>query len=144
MTGHYLNYPTSTNTVPYSVPPPGNDAPNPSNTANFRTHDFMVNGYDDGYAVTASTEFSSSQNYLTDVGAYTLSIGPFGTFDQGGKCFGMERLIHRDTHWKFAARLARWLMGTRLPRPARRLCPARFRSLGREFRHWVPYSYANS
>jgi formylglycine-generating enzyme required for sulfatase activity len=84
VTGNYLNYPMSTNAVPNSDQPPGNDAPNPSNTANFHSHDFNANGYDDGYAVTGSTSFSSSQNYLTDVGAYTLSIGPFGTFDQGG------------------------------------------------------------
>ena len=36
------------------------------------------------YAVTGSTSYSSSQNYLTDVGAYTSSPSYYGTFDQGG------------------------------------------------------------
>jgi len=40
-----------------------------------------------GYAVTQSSLFLSSQNYLTDVGAYSNSPGPFGTFDQGGDLF---------------------------------------------------------
>jgi Sulfatase-modifying factor enzyme 1 len=36
-------------------------------------------------AVTGSTFFCDGcQNYLTDVGAYTLSTSPYGTFDQGG------------------------------------------------------------
>ena len=37
-----------------------------------------------GYAVTGSATFDSTQNYLTDVGAYTSSVSPYGTFDQGG------------------------------------------------------------
>ena len=41
------------------------------------------NGYDDGYAVLGATEFP--QDYpLTDIGDYTLAIGPYGTYDQGG------------------------------------------------------------
>ncbi len=34
--------------------------------------------------MTGSTSFDNSQNYLTDVGAYTSATSPYGTFDQGG------------------------------------------------------------
>jgi formylglycine-generating enzyme len=70
--GHYWQYATGTNTVPTSAPP--GSIPN---TANY---------YDDltGYAVTGSTTLSNSQNYLTDVGTYTNSASPYGTFDQNG------------------------------------------------------------
>ncbi len=84
VTGNYWDYSTSTDAVPFSDQPPGSDAPTQSNTANFRKTDNLVNGYDDGYAVTGSNSFVSSQNYLTDAGAYTLSASPYGTFDQGG------------------------------------------------------------
>ena len=56
--------------------PPGSTP----NTANFY-------GYTTGYAVTGSTSYSSSQNYLTDVGAYTASASPYGTYDQNGNVF---------------------------------------------------------
>ncbi len=86
-TGNYWDYPTSTDAVPFSDQPPGSDAPTQSNTANFFRNDGSANTYDDGFAVTGSTSFNNSQNYLTDVGAYTLSTGPYGTFDQGGNVF---------------------------------------------------------
>jgi formylglycine-generating enzyme required for sulfatase activity len=86
-TGNYWDYPTSTDSVPYSDQPPGSDAPTQSNTANFFGSDSIANGYDDGFAVTGSTSYSSSQNYLTDAGAYTLSASPYGTYDQGGNVF---------------------------------------------------------
>ncbi len=84
VTGNYFDYPTSTDAVPYSDQPPGSNAPTPSNTANFYVDDGIANGYDDGYAITGSTSFSSSQNYLTDAGAYAFATSPYGTFDQGG------------------------------------------------------------
>jgi MYXO-CTERM domain-containing protein len=87
VTGNYWHYPTSTDSIPYSDQPPGSDAPTQSNTANFLKDDSMANGYDDGYAVTGSTSLSSSQNYLTNAGAYTLSASPYGTFDQGGNVY---------------------------------------------------------
>lgn len=80
----YWRYPTRTNSDPYSDQPPGNDSPARSNTANFRMDDRIANGYNDGFAVTGSNERSMVENYLTNVGAYTESVGPFGTFDQGG------------------------------------------------------------
>jgi formylglycine-generating enzyme required for sulfatase activity len=70
--GHYWNYPTGTVTKPTSAPPGSTP-----NTANY--FDNVT-----GYAVTQSTSLSSSQNYLTDFGAYTASASPYGTFDQGG------------------------------------------------------------
>jgi len=68
----YNQYPTSSNTVPTSAPPGSTP-----NTANF--YDPIT-----GFAVTGTTSFSGSQNYLTDAGAYSMSAGPYGTFDQGG------------------------------------------------------------
>ena len=84
VTANYWDYPTSTNAVPYSDQPPGSDAPMQSNTANFFRDDGVSNGYDDGYALTGSTIFSNTENYLSDVGAYTASASPYGVFDLGG------------------------------------------------------------
>ena len=82
---NYWAYPTRTNSEPYSDQPPGSDAQHRNRTsANFYSDDGIANGYNDGYAVTGSTSYSSSQNYLTDVGAYTSATSPYGTFDQGG------------------------------------------------------------
>jgi formylglycine-generating enzyme len=47
-----------------------------------------ANYYDGDYAVTQSASYSSSQNYLTDVGAYGLnSDSAYGTNDQAGNVF---------------------------------------------------------
>jgi formylglycine-generating enzyme required for sulfatase activity len=83
-TANYWDYPTSTDDAPYSDQPPGSDAPTQSNTGNFYVQDSIANGYDDGLAVTGDDNFTTNQNYLTDVGAYTLSASPYQTFDQGG------------------------------------------------------------
>lgn len=83
MTGNYWDYPFSTDAVPYSDQPPGNDSPDPSRTGNFFANDDIANGYNDGYAATGAL-FDSTQNYLTDIGAYASAVGPYGTFDQGG------------------------------------------------------------
>jgi formylglycine-generating enzyme len=79
----YWTYAMKTNSVPYSSQPPG-ATPNNTRVANFFANDSIANGYYDGFAVTGSTLFDSSQNYLTDVGAYALSPSYYGTFDQGG------------------------------------------------------------
>lgn len=84
VTGNYWAYPTSTFDIPRSAQPPGIGAPTPSNTVNSFADDGVANTYDNGYAVTGSTTYSSSQNYLTEVGAYEFSSSPYGTFDQGG------------------------------------------------------------
>ena len=62
-------------------------------TGNFFRDDALVNAYDNGYAVTGSTLFSSSQNYLTDVGAYTLAESYYGEFDMGGDLSGWDEQI---------------------------------------------------
>jgi formylglycine-generating enzyme len=97
VTGNYWDYPTSTDAVPYSDQPPGSDAPTPSNTANFYRDDGIANGYNDGYAVTELQTFNSSQNYLTDVGAYTASLGPYGTFDMGGNVYEWNEAVINST-----------------------------------------------
>jgi formylglycine-generating enzyme required for sulfatase activity len=70
----YWSYPTRSNAQPSASVPPGG-----SNSANF----YGTNGY----ALTQSTSYSSTQSYLTDVGAYSNSPSYYGTFDQGGDVF---------------------------------------------------------
>lgn len=82
-TGNYWNYPTGSDIEPYSDNPDDSDSPNIDNSANFFKNDFIANGYDEGYAVSASSDRQSVLG-LTDVGAYDQSAGPYGTFDQGG------------------------------------------------------------
>lgn len=84
VTNHYWIYPTQSNTPPDSDKPPGLDAPNPANTANFRYDDGIANGYNGGYAMTNDNCCNTTDNTLSDVGAYSFSSGPYGTFDQGG------------------------------------------------------------
>lgn len=93
VTGNYWDYPTVTNAVPYSDQPPGSDAPEQSKTGNFWKYDSRTNGYDEGYAVSAMPTFDNSVNYLTDVGAYTASLSPYGTFDQGGNAWEWTEAI---------------------------------------------------
>jgi formylglycine-generating enzyme required for sulfatase activity len=85
VTANYWQYPTQKNSdiEPYSDQPPGSDAPDPSHSVNYFRSDGVANGYNDGYAVTGSI-LTQPVNYLTDVGAYTLAVGPYGTFDQAG------------------------------------------------------------
>lgn len=67
--GGYWLYPTQSNSVP------GNIIGNTPNQAN----------YNDGfYSVTQDSTHSTSQDYLTPVGAFTASASYFGTYDQGG------------------------------------------------------------
>lgn len=81
-TDDYWLYPTGANSEPHSDNPASLDYP--TNSANFYRDDSAANGYDDGYAVTGSTDYVSTQNYSTDVGAYMQSGSFYGTFDQGG------------------------------------------------------------
>ncbi len=67
----YWTYPTCSNTAPTSQAPPGG-----ANSANFDGAG--------GFALTQSSTYSATFDYLTDVGAYSSSPGPYGTFDQGG------------------------------------------------------------
>jgi formylglycine-generating enzyme required for sulfatase activity len=68
----FFDYPMGTNALPSSDAPPGGAA-----SGNFK-------GPDLSFAVTGSSSFVSTMNYLTDVGAYTTADSPYGTFDQGG------------------------------------------------------------
>lgn len=82
----YWRYPLRTNDEPYSDEPPGNDAPRPAITANYRNYDPAANGYNDGYAVPGSTTLPPD-NTLSPVGAYTQSKSYYGTFDQAGNVY---------------------------------------------------------
>jgi formylglycine-generating enzyme required for sulfatase activity len=79
--GSYWEYATGADLRPLSARP-GNSP----YTANFYWFsDRTIINFT--YAVTRSTDYSSTQNYLTDVGAYTASASPYGTFDQSGNVF---------------------------------------------------------
>jgi formylglycine-generating enzyme required for sulfatase activity len=68
----YWVYPTQSDTAP------GNNIGGAANQANYYAGD---------YAVTQSASWSSSQNYLTDAGAFSNSASAYGTFDQGGNVY---------------------------------------------------------
>jgi len=93
ITGNYWDYPTSTDVVPYSDNPSSLNTPDDTNVANVFKNDGIANGFDDGYAVTGSTSLDNNQNYLTDVGAYSQAVSPYGTFDQGGNVWEWNELV---------------------------------------------------
>jgi formylglycine-generating enzyme required for sulfatase activity len=70
----YWDYATQSNTAP------GNTIGSGTNQANYR---LVVSGFD-VYSVTQSSSYSPSQNYLTDVGAFSSSESAYETFDQSG------------------------------------------------------------
>jgi len=74
-TNSYFNFATSSDATPTSEAPAGG-----SNSANFKTSTGI-------FALTGSTVFDNTFNYLTDVGAYSGSFSPFGTFDQSGNAW---------------------------------------------------------
>ena len=71
--GGYYAYATQSNTAP------GNVVGSLANQANYNT-----GGPPGVYSVTQNMFYSVSQNYLTDVGAFTGSGSFYGTFDQSG------------------------------------------------------------
>ena len=77
---NYWLYPTANNATPNSR----NGSLSDPNSGNFYRDDSIANGFNDGYAVSGSTSLSSSQQYLTDAGAFSLADSFYGTFDQGG------------------------------------------------------------
>lgn len=79
--GYWL-YPTATHSEPHSDHPAS--LAYPTNSANSYRNDGVANGYDDGLAVIGTAVFDGTQNCLTNVGAYTQSASPCGTFDQAG------------------------------------------------------------
>jgi len=70
--GGYYAYATQSNTIQ------GNVGGSAANQANY---------YNGVYSVTQLGSYSSSQNYLTDVGAFTNSGSFYGTFDQSGNVY---------------------------------------------------------
>jgi formylglycine-generating enzyme required for sulfatase activity len=81
--GYWL-YPTGSNAIPNSR----NGSVSDANSGNFyRSVAPAADGVNDGYAVSGSTSYSSGQNYLTPVGAFTQADSYYGTFDQGGNVF---------------------------------------------------------
>jgi formylglycine-generating enzyme required for sulfatase activity len=68
--GGYYTYSTQSNTAP------GNVVGGMANQANYYTAQ--------GYSVTQSPTPDPTQNYLTDVGAFTASSSYYGTYDQTG------------------------------------------------------------
>lgn len=77
---NYWLYPTRSNAMPNSR----NGSVSDANSANFLFDDGIANGFNGGYAVTQSPTYSSTQNYLTAAGAFSLASSYYGTFDQGG------------------------------------------------------------
>ena len=92
-TDDYWLYPTANNAIPNSRNGSGSDA----NSANFFRNDGITNGFNGGYAVTDSTTYSGSQNYLTDAGAFSLAASFYGTFDQGGNVWEWNDLEYGST-----------------------------------------------
>ncbi len=89
----YWDYPTQNDSAP------GNVVGGATNQANYN------NGV---YSVTQSASYSSTQNYLTDAGAFSSSASAYDTFDQGGNVIewndavtGSNRVI-RGGSWNFA------------------------------------------
>ena len=71
--GGYYAYATQSNTAP------GNQLGSAANQANYAAS-FV-------YSVTQSSTYVTSQNYLTDVGAFSGSGSFYGTFDQSGNVY---------------------------------------------------------
>ena len=110
MSGVYYDYPTGTDTDTYSDNPASLNTPDDTNVANFSTRDGIDNGYNDGWAVSQSTSFDPSINPFTDVGAYSLAVSPYGTFDQGGNVYEWTEGFHSS----FCCRILRggsWNLG---------------------------------
>ncbi|NBS79569.1 PEP-CTERM sorting domain-containing protein [bacterium] len=76
-TGGYWIYPTASDSAPGNVVGAAGKGANA-----------LVAG---NYATTQTNVYSSSSHYLTDVGAYTNSASPYGTFDQGGSVWELHQ-----------------------------------------------------
>jgi formylglycine-generating enzyme required for sulfatase activity len=95
--GGYYTYATQSNADP------GNVIGSGANQANYAPGGV--------YSVTQSASYSGSQNYLTDVGAFTNSASFYGTFDQSGNVYQWNDLTGaagssrglRGGNWDFNA-----------------------------------------
>jgi len=96
----YYNPATNSyNLYPYSLPPGvfGPHSAPPGNSP--ASGNFISPG--GGYAVTGSSIYISTQNYLTDVGAYTASASSYGAYDMGGDVFDWnETLVESVEGWR--------------------------------------------
>lgn len=86
-TANYWDYATQSDILPYSAAPPGDGVPDITNVANHTYDDRIANSHSSGFAKTGSNVYDPSQNYLTNVGEYALSVSAYGTFDQGGNVY---------------------------------------------------------
>ena len=79
---NYWFYPTASNVMPNSR----NGSSSDPNSGNFLRDDGIANGFNGGLAVTDSWDYDATrpQDYLTDVGAFSLAASFYGTFDQCG------------------------------------------------------------
>ena len=87
--GYWL-FPTRSNDIPNSR----NGSVSDANSANFYRDDGIENGFNGGYAVTNTTVYDGTQNYLTDVGAFTQAASYYGTFDQAGNVWEWHDTIN--------------------------------------------------
>jgi formylglycine-generating enzyme required for sulfatase activity len=113
-TAHYKG--GSANAGYYSFPPksdvvPGNSDPAATTQANFRRSDGT-------FCVTQTNTFDRGQNYLTPVGFFTNSPGPYGTFDQAGNVQEwIETEVVRRRRSERVLRGASWNSGLSESRP---------------------------
>ncbi len=87
-TGTYFNYATGSNSIPISDQPDDNP-----NAVNYKNDDGLANGFNDGYAVSGSTNFPRNTNPFTDVGAYTAAESSYGTLDQNGNVWEWNEAV---------------------------------------------------
>lgn len=95
--GGYYVFATQSNATPGSVP---------GNKISKRNKPNQANYFNGGFAVTQAITPSPSQNYLTDVGAFSKSASFYGTFDQAGNVYewtdgngsGSQRSL-RGAYW---------------------------------------------
>ena len=95
--GGYYTYATQSNATP------GNVIGSETNQANYE--------WSGVYSVTQVPGYSASQNFLTDVGAFTNSASFYGTFDQSGNVFEYNDLTGaasssvglRNGNWLYTA-----------------------------------------
>ena len=90
-TGAYYNYANQSDIIPISAHP--SDNPAGANYLN-TTGGFLNTGENNNYAVTRSTNFPTDINPITDVGSYTSSVSPYGTFDQNGNLWEWTETSH--------------------------------------------------
>ncbi|MFO0912661.1 MAG: SUMF1/EgtB/PvdO family nonheme iron enzyme [Pirellulales bacterium] len=85
----YYDYATASDVPPTSASP----SSGLMNSANLRDG---LSG--DSYALTGDAVFRDDLNYLSDVGAYIKSPGPFGTFDQAGNAYEWSESQDSKSH----------------------------------------------